>query len=620
MFLKNSIKQMGRTKTRTITFFLLLTLAVTFLSLGVNLWQLCNRNMVEYNKAFTTIGVVNQKENTVKASTVWDAAYKEYTYWDDPVYDAILPISLLDFEGADYIVPPEQKPYYGAYCPDIKIYASEDEEKIIRSCGSIVEFTPYQDCIPTGPVKVKIVKSLWGFRKEGEDIWFCDQHNDNPGLLKAGKTYITLMEAVYNPYSDLGYNSLPYAVPYNPIVSTQTNRNGEIIAAEYQNKANWDEVNSGFYESAEGRRWEEFIKAYDRFRKYTIPVVTADKTELIMEFHQRTAAISKGRDITDKEYGSGDKVCLIPQRLASRNELNIGDKINLQLYYANYKNSASINYWPSGGGGYDFSLLDAKGEAYPIFEDSEYEIVGIYSGNSQTSNPTGYEIGNNVIIVPSNSVTKSDENNIVDYGPMKGYTTSFQIPNGTIKSYMEKFEALEIDNLEITFYDGGYEELSSGMRNLKMVSMILVIVSGITTFAILFFFIYLFIGKQKKRTAIERSLGMNKKQCAESMLYGILIVTSITAIIGSITGLIIQRFILSISLNSRQKLYSTAFSNWVNNADKAANINTINGAISPLTSVLLVIIVILVTLGIASLFININLKAEPLTLLSKNED
>jgi hypothetical protein len=467
-------------------------------------------------------------------------------------------------------------------------------------------------------VKVKITKSLWGYRKEGENVWFCDQFNDNPGVLKAGKTYITLINSIYNPFTGTSYNSLPYTVPYIPTISTQMNKSGEAIAPEYKSKENWEEVNSEFYESAEGRRWEEEVKAIDRFRRYTIPVIPADKTELLTEFHQKIATISKGRDITEEEYGTGAMVCIIPQRLAVRNELKLGDKINLQLYFANYMDSTSLNFGYMGG--IDFTFLNSKGEAYPIFEDNGYEIVGIYNGNSQTIKPTGYELGNNVVIIPAKSVKNSDENNIVDYGPMKGYTTYFQIPNGTTKAYTEKFEALKINNLEITFYDGGYEELASGMRNLKMVSMILVVASGITTLAILIFFVYLFIGKQKKRTAIERSLGMTKKHCTESMLHGILIVTSVTTVIGSIAGLLINRFILSIASKFDQELYNTAFSNWVNSANKLTKVNATDGATSLLTSVLLAIIVILISLGIALLFIKNNLKAEPLKLLSKNED
>lgn len=49
-------------------------------------------------------------------------------------------------------------------------------------------------------------------------------------------------------------------------------------------------------------------------------------------------------------------------------------------------------------------------------------------------------MGFNEIIIPANSVKNSDKGNIVDYGPMTGSTASFQIANGTIPEYMEKWE------------------------------------------------------------------------------------------------------------------------------------------------------------------------------------
>ncbi len=620
MLLRNSLKQIGRTKTKTIVFLLLTIFAVTFLSLGVNLWQACNANMKEYEKAFMTIGVVNQKENAMEVNEHWDASIKEYTYWDKPVYDSILPITLLDFEGANYITKPEQRPYYGSYCPDIKIYTSDMAETMTRMWGAFVEIVPYEDCIPNKPVRVKVKRVLWGKRQEGVDIWFCDQFNDNPRLLKAGKTYITGIQSIPIPFTDTYYEPLAYTFPSISTYSTQQSKSGEIPGEKNPSSVErWAEITDNFYNN-KGIKWRNYIEIFDKFIKSTIPVVPTSKTELLMGFHKKEVAITVGRDITDEEYKNEDKVCIVPQKLATINNLKIGDKLNLKLYFSDYRKSSSQTYFPSGGVSMGFTLLNARGEAYPVFEDSEYEIVGIYNGSDKTNQPTGYEMGYNAVVIPSNSVKNSDENNIVAYGPMKGYTTSFQIPNGTTRQYMEKFKALGIDNLEISFYDGGYEKLASGMRNLKMVAMILVTVSGATTLAILFFFVFLFVSKQKKRTAIERSLGMNKKECMLSMLYGIIGVISIGGIIGSFAGFILTRFIMLKSMDTGGELYSTAFSNWVNNSDNAIAQGLGSTSVSPLISIILYFVVLLVTLMIALIFINNNLKAEPLALLSKNEE
>lgn len=622
MLLKISLKQMTRTKSKTVVFLLLLVLTVTFLSLGVNLWRACNNNMKEYDKVFHTIGVVNQKENALKVEEHWDAVYDEYSYWDEPRYDSIMYLSVLDFEGAGYLEYPEQRPYYGAYSPNIKIWPAEFEESRIRNMGSILEFTPYEDSIPSKPVKVKVTKVHWGtIRREGEDVWFCDQFNDNPGLLEKGKTYIASTQSWPIQFEEEEYKSLGYMVPSNLLISTQKNIYGEVIPQDNVLLENWIEVTEHFFDTKEGKKWEHLMRTFDRFIKNTIPVIPTNKTELLLDFHQGNMPIKKGRNITEEEYEVGAKVCIVPQGLANRNNIKIGDKLNLQLYFADYEKSASLTYFPSGGLVTDFGYLNSQGEAYSVFENSDYEIVGIYTSTQQTSNPTGYEIGYNTVVIPTNSVENSDENNIINFGPMKGYTTSFEIPNGTTKHYIEEFQRLGINNLEINFYDGGYERLASGMKNLKMVAMILIVVSIVTTLAILLFFIFLFIGKQKKRTAIERSLGMNKKECIRSLLYGILGIISIGSLIGSIIGFKISEMFMPNSTELGEELYSISFSNWVNNTDKITQLDSAQGVSSSLlVSIFLCFSVIFLSSVIALLFIENNLKTEPLELLSKTEE
>ena len=621
MLLKNSLKQMGRIKAKTFTFMLLIIFASTFLSIGINLWIGCNENLKEYEKVFKTIGVVNQKENTMEVSEHWDASTKKYTYRDNPIYDSILPLSLLDFESSNYIIKPEQRPYYGSYCPNLEISPAEGKESMIRQSGSFLEFVPYEDCIPTEPVKIKVTRVLWGIsRKEGEDVWLCDQFNPTPGSLKGGVTYISLVESPINPFYDKKRETLPYAIPNNLIISTQKNKIGESIHVEEVSAEKWAEVTDNFYETKEGRKWINSIEAYDRFSKSTIPVVPTSSTSLLIGFHQGNTFISDGRDITNEEYEKGERVCMLAQDFANRNNLKIGDSINLQLYFSNYEKSSSLNYFPSGSRVLDFGLLNADGEPYPIFEKGDYKIVGIYSTTDKLNYPTGYEMGYNAVIIPSSSVKNSDENNIVAYGPMKGYTTSFQIPNGTSKEYFEKLQSLGLNNLEINFYDGGYEKLASGMKNLRFVAMILMIVSSATTLAILFFFLFLIITKQKKRTAIERSLGMSKKDCTVSLIYGIIFVISFGGIIGSFTGFTVTEFIMSKTLGREVERYSTEFSNWVNNSDKAANLNTSGETTNLLIPILLCFVILTVSLLISMIYIKRNLNAEPLELLSGNEE
>ena len=619
MLLKNSLKQIGRTKVRSITFLLLIIFAVTFLTLSINLWWASNNNMKEYEKVFTTLCIVNQKENVLKATAYWDNAVQDYSYYDDPVYDSILPISLLDFPGANYLIPPQQRPFYMAYSPGI-LPEPEDRMQHRRAGWTYtIEFIPYEDIVPNKPVRVQVSRVLRGTVKVGDDVWVCDHNNRAPDQLKAGRRYITSGLYLINQHPNPEPKAYYELCMYLGIESSQVDKQGNKLSDDLSDNIKWYEVPDGFYDTDIGKKLLANVEADDRYILNTIPVIPTNKTKLLMEFLQGEATIRKGRDITQEEYETGAKVCLIPEGLAGRNDFQVGDKINLQLYLADYKRSASLAFSPSGTSTLYYSLLNAKGEPYPVFENSDYEIVGLYYSPNNTLNPTGYEIGYNVVIIPSNSVKNSDENNIADYGPMKGYTTSFQIQNGTIKEYLEKFNALGIDNLEISFYDGGYEKLAAGMKNVRQVAIILMAVSTVTTLALLLFFIYMFISKQKKRTAIERSLGMSKKECTKSMLYGILGVITVGSISGGVIGFLITRFVMPSSIRDKANIYMTEFSNWIINTDKVTMTNT-GTAANLLITLLACLLVILVSYGLALLYIHNNLRTEPLALLSKKEE
>ena len=148
-----------------------------------------------------------------------------------------------------------------------------------------------------------------------------------------------------------------------------------------------------------------------------------------------------------------------------------------------------------------------------------YTIVGMYSGKVGLSDE--YGLAPNEILIPSHSVKNSDTNNLVAYGPMRGSTTSFQIENGRIQDFMEKWSEQGIENVEIVFYDGGYTQLKAGIDNMKNISRILVIMGLVLILMVLSYFTWLFIIRQGERTAIERCLGFSRKSCFLSLFTSI---------------------------------------------------------------------------------------------------
>lgn len=113
--------------------------------------------------------------------------------------------------------------------------------------------------------------------------------------------------------------------------------------------------------------------------------------------------------------------------------------------------------------------LDADGNVLEPFQESEYEIIGIYSYLVVlTSDPHAFV--NNLIFVPENSITEDFQDHVVGCGPMQAYNTSFRIKNGSAARFLEEFSRLpESSLLEIEFDDGGYETFASKMNNTRIV-------------------------------------------------------------------------------------------------------------------------------------------------------
>lgn len=550
--IRSSLIRLVRTPVKTILFFLLLGFTVALVCAGGNLWKLCSDNLERFETIFTTIGTVEQRPERVEQEAEWFADLEDYRYFNCRVYGENVPVDVLDFEGAGYLSGPEQRAYYEALPQDYEL--KEDLEGWRQ--GMIVEASPLEDGAPAGPVKMEFKRVLFStYPINTLTFYLCDHYTEHPRMLYAGKTY--LMALVDGSAHDWEENGAAATFEYWPMegpYSTQTDAEGKRLPTDLT--GDWiAEVTPGFYESKEGQAWLRFCEDYEQRGVYvSFPVTATQNLNLVMAFYNKEAYIAEGEAFSEEDYSLGNRVCLVPDRFAVRNNLKVGDSLHLALRYANYAESAN-----RGGGE---GRLTAEGEFYDVFEESDYEIKGVYAvGIGGSEGDWGYMLERNEVFIPTASIKNSNENNIAEYGPMMGYTTSFQIPNGSesIENYKALWEAQGIDNVEITFYDGGYTKLEGGLKNMRNMALLLLATGIVSAVCIVIFFCHIFIAKQKKRTAIERSLGMTKGQCLSSLLIGILVIALAGSAAGAFAG---QAFAGRAAARMEQtETFSTLFSN-----------------------------------------------------------
>lgn len=621
---RNSLTRLFRTPVKTALFFLLLSFTVALVCAGGSLWKLCGDNLRRFEEIFTTIGTVEQMPEKIVQTEIWEADKKAYRYRNTPVYGETVSNDVLDFEGAGYLSGPEQRAYYEAL--PFQYVLKEDYEGYWQYM--IIEASPLEDCVPAGPVKIEVKRVLYSvYPVNTSPIYLCDHNTEHPRKLYADKTYLmALGQDLPHDWRENAVSSPEYT-PIDGPRSTQADRDGNRLPTELT--GDWlAEVTPGFYDTKEGQDWLRLCEdcAQRNAGNLFFPVTATQDLNLVMAFYTKQAYLSEGELFSEEDYRQGNKVCLVPDRFAVRNHLKVGDSLHLALCYANYAAS------PGRGGGEGH--LNAQGGVYEPFEESDYTIKGIYEVGVGTDGDWGYTLDRNEVFIPTASIKNSDENNIAIYGPMKGYTTAFRIPNGSesIENFKKLWEAQGVDHVEITFYDGGYTKLEGGLKNMRTMSAVLLTTGIVSAVCIVIFFCHLFITKQKRQTAIERSLGMTRKQCVRSLLAGILVIALAGSAAGGFAGGLFA--VEAVEEMASAETFDTRFSNGEvqfnreESEEKSAAENvdesgTVKFAYLMETdwrmSAICGGLVFLFTVGTALSGIHRNLREEPLKLLAEAE-
>ncbi|MDD3337295.1 MAG: FtsX-like permease family protein [Lachnospiraceae bacterium] len=622
MIIKNSLKQMFRTPLKTFLFFCLLAVSAALFVLGLNISWLNQRDASAFEGLFNTVGTVEQKPTETEIDGEWDAEIDQYYYYSREKYGALVSEDVLDFEGVDYIHAPMNRPYFTAYMPDMILRPGEVTERV-NDWLVLVEVTPLRtdvmDSLPCTVTRVLAGDPDLLNRK----IWVCEHYNPTPEtVMETGKTYIMRLNQGTYPHDDrdetyMGEND---EWEYTPIsqYASQYNRKGERINSDTPDRL-IDEVTEGFYESDEAKPWLELMKESNMMNSL-LPVQPVDATKLLMAFHENNAAVQDGRDISQEEYAQGKRVCLVPEDLAMSNNLQVGDRLTLPLIAADYGSAPGFAFKYDGGGG-GYNLRNGKGEVLSVFDENAYEIVGIYSMAEKDDSDFG--LGYNEIIIPYASVTSSWDNNIVSFGRMNKGTTSFQIPNGGIEHYLKLWEKQGIDNLEIKFYDNGYSVLEENINNRRVMSVLFLAGGVIMAILVLALFCHLFISRASMRTAIERSLGMKKKQCILSLLSGLMSIVLLGTAAGAVVGCVLTD--KTAEQLKQEQIYDETFtSGGIGDGKEGEEALASQQQITPSelagTAVAGGILILLLGGGIAMVYIRQNLKKEPIMMLMGNEE
>lgn len=670
--MKLSLKQLFRTPGKALLLVLLTAAGTVLVTVSTALYLGARQRLEVMEREFTTIGMVEQ----VPVSTSWDIVENSCLGRHTNVYavfDEMLSPDDLLFEGAGYLRQPENRNYYLTYLPELKLLRDGDSR--FRN-AVVLSFTALEDSDGTEPAqaqvrsvflheldfsqKVNILRNSPGAERqvsEGELITVCQHFAGVKTDLRQGDTYIMGAVKRYcaehgrqefiacvSPYtSQCGSDGTPLAgsVPGFPAMRKTGDRfflRTDVVGGvpDYLNPVPPVEALDTSRQLPE--KWSAFLLAQREQAAY-FPILGTDSTQLLPTFHSGNAFISQGRNITEEEFSSGARVCLIPQEWIALDEYwdspfqgFLGRKLNLSPLCTLSGFSPERQKYGSDAIQQRYSLLDADGKRYSSFFSGGYEVVGVYALTNSTLRAAGKtELSPDTIIIPQRSLPEHVEN-YAYVAPMNAFTASFQIENGTAEAFDRKLRGAVpgADQLRITYDDNGYEEMKSSFSELKRSAMLLFLGGIFAAFGTTALLVYFFVVRRKRQAAIARSLGATKKQCRMFFLSGLFLLVAMSCALGSAAGRVLLEKVAPFSSGQETEVveegvthryfgYDIAFSAW---AEKLKNPDLLEQRTqeSNLPYLLAPLCQFLLTAVPALLLLEKAMRSDPLLLLSQKQE
>ena len=297
------------------------------------------------------------------------------------------------------------------------------------------------------------------------------------------------------------------------------------------------------YEYDELKSKPEMLKKYEQIaRAYYINsrsfgVMTTNDLTGIPAFHLGNMFIPEGRMITEEEYASGAKVCMISTDLAKLQGWNVGDKIDFSFY--EYNNFVNATIWGSR-----LSPRYTYTDPDHFFDNGEYEIVGVYNVRPLTGTSA---VSASAVSVPWNTIyipEKSLENAPAEEDrPVTGALLTIWLENGKIEPFIERMNELGITGAKqgdyearFTFYDQGYSRIQPSLEALSGTAELLLILSSSLLVIAALLLAFFSAQSQKQSIGTMRLLGCSKARAFAAVMLSALIIAVTGALIGAAIG------------------------------------------------------------------------------------
>ena len=292
--------------------------------------------------------------------------------------------------------------------------------------------------------------------------------------------------------------------------------------------------------------WTSYLEQWN-LQQHSLPVVGTDHLESMYAFLTNRAYIMEGRSFTQEEYENGDKVLIISEKMAARNDLKVGDTITLRQYLGAFEEpggmgSGSVLQRPGGPKNNPTVDLFSMDQTYG--EEETFTLVGIYKMVGEWSRGT-YDFTPNTVFMPRAAQIPGGGGTIPEEeggDDIYGLQLSIELKNGSVNDFML---ALDKSPYAGQFYpfDQGYEDVQKSINSMavSMSRLLLLSVCGFIIFLVLY--LLMFQGNEKKTLGTMRSLGCSPRQAGRYLFTGGFLISLFGVGIGTFAGGIVMKLV-----------------------------------------------------------------------------
>ena len=287
--------------------------------------------------------------------------------------------------------------------------------------------------------------------------------------------------------------------------------------------------------------WAEYTQAAE-YDAHAFNVTLTEDIALMAAWNQGAMYLNDGRIITEEEYKSGAKVCMVSAQMAEYQGWQVGDTLDMHLYTCNGfydRISVKSNAWTSDPNRMKTAsyLSDCGG----FFEEDTYEIVGTFGQREFTDfGDTAEEVFYspwNAIYIPANAAPNAPE------GPIQPSLITIELKNGSIDEFKAAVEEMgltdfQVGEYEIKFgyFDQGYGKIAGGLQEMNRNAKILLGLSSALLAVTMILTAFLFSRQHKHSVGILRMLGGSKGQAFIAIFTCAAAVVAAGGIVGMILG------------------------------------------------------------------------------------